>query len=370
MFARKDTKAVKGTALLLMLVHHLWAFPDRLPDSMQLAGSGVMIHGTDLIYALGGFGKICVAIFMFLGGYGLWEKKKQDYSLAADLWRLYTALWKVAVIFIPLGLFLFSGQPDYARETVICHVFDQKDVTTLVSNFLGLSCSYNREWWFFFSYLGALVAGCVFLTADKIHHFWTDAFVVVFVEIVTQKIIPVILDAGKFQTLYNDRFFLLFLFFDSSVCAFFMGTVFAKYNALVCLRERYREVIPPKAGRVLAGSIGLCCIFVARQFCTGGDFDMVYVPFFIVFALEWFDAAEPVRKVFYLLGKHSTNMWLIHGFYCYYFYPAVKVVCWSGNALAALGTLLFLSLASAAALDWFWKMVGGKFKKLKKLKYL
>lgn len=363
MFTRKDTKAVKGIAILLMFIHHLWAFPDRLPSNMQLAGSGVMVNGTDLVLACGGFGKICVAIFMFLGGYGLWEKRKQEYSLASDLWRLYIALWKVAVIFIPLGFLFFSGQPDYANEVVICHVFDHRNISTIVSNFLGLSCSYNREWWFFFTYLGALVAGAVFLSVDKIRHFWTDAFVVVLMEIVTQKIIPVFLSAEKFPALHGDRFFLLFLFFDASVCTFFMGIVFAKYNALVGLRARFHEVIPQKAGRLLAGGIGLCCIFVARQFCTGGDFDMVYVPFFIVFALEWFDAAKPVRESFYTLGKYSTNMWLIHGFYCYYFYPVVKVVCWSGNAPAALLTLLFLSLVSAVAVEWFWKIINRRPKK-------
>lgn len=31
-FTPADTKIIKGIAILLMLAHHLWAFPDRLVD--------------------------------------------------------------------------------------------------------------------------------------------------------------------------------------------------------------------------------------------------------------------------------------------------------------------------------------------------
>lgn len=30
-FTREDTRAIKGVAVVLMLLHHLWCFPDRIP---------------------------------------------------------------------------------------------------------------------------------------------------------------------------------------------------------------------------------------------------------------------------------------------------------------------------------------------------
>ena len=67
-FSRQDTKALKGVAILLMLMHHLLAFPDRLPIKYQYAVSAAALKQ---LTTVGSFGKICVYIFMFLGGLGL-----------------------------------------------------------------------------------------------------------------------------------------------------------------------------------------------------------------------------------------------------------------------------------------------------------
>ncbi len=71
MFTRENTKQVKGIAILLMLVHHLYTFADRIPYGLEIA-SQYYISGMELTVIIGSFGKICVSIFMFLGGYGLY----------------------------------------------------------------------------------------------------------------------------------------------------------------------------------------------------------------------------------------------------------------------------------------------------------
>ena len=67
-FSRQDTKALKGVAILLMLMHHSMAFPDRIPQKYEFAVSS---SGLKHLILVGSFGKICVAIFMFLGGLGM-----------------------------------------------------------------------------------------------------------------------------------------------------------------------------------------------------------------------------------------------------------------------------------------------------------
>lgn len=78
MFTRNDTKVVKGIAIILMLMHHLWAFPERLPTNMQINIFNIKLNDIDLLQQIGMFGKICVPIFMFLGGYGLYKKCKKS----------------------------------------------------------------------------------------------------------------------------------------------------------------------------------------------------------------------------------------------------------------------------------------------------
>ena len=65
---RNDTRILKGIAIIMMLAHHLWGFPDRVPNGGF--SSNIMIFDTNIIQYIGDFGKFCVAFYMFLGGYG------------------------------------------------------------------------------------------------------------------------------------------------------------------------------------------------------------------------------------------------------------------------------------------------------------
>ena len=59
--------------------------------------------------------------------------------------------------------------------------------------------------------------------------------------------------------------------------------------------------------------------------------------------------------VFSLLGNKSTNMWLIHTFFCYYFYEIAKGVTYSGNAIIALTILVVITYLASCAVEWFWE---------------
>lgn len=354
---------IKGIAVILMFMHHLWAFPDRFAVDLQPRLSGIMVHGTDLFRAAGQFGQICVPVFMFLGGYGLWQKMQKEYSLGKDIWRLYVMLWKVAVIFIPVGLLFFRNQGDYAADTVICHVFEDRSIGNVINHFLGLSTSYNREWWFFLSFISAMILGYVFICMDKTIRFWNSAMLVICIWIVSQRLLPAVCEVQAFSRLGSDFFFRQFFCFHPSVCVFFEGIVFAKYNAVIRLGEFYKEVFRSRAGRLIVSGIGMGVIFWSRTFSMGADFDLIYVPFFMLFCMEFVKAAGFLENILLVLGKYSADMWLIHGFYCYYFYAVTKIVCWTGNAIVDLFTLLALSFASAVAVNELYAFIAKNYKK-------
>lgn len=364
-FSRQDTKIIKGFAIFMMLIHHLWGFPERYLPDMQFKMSNIMVPGTeqDLFVAIGGFGKICVTLFMFLGGYGLWYKTRKEYSLAKDIMRLYQALWKVAIIFIPIGLLFFAHQSEYMGDIILSHVFDDHSVGTIIHNFLGTSNNYspegwyNPEWWFFMPYLIAVIIGYIFISMSKINNFWIDAFCVLLFDIATKDFFPAIVAIEPLSRLWQSFWFQKFFTCREFTSCFLMGIVFAKYNALVHLQELYRETFLTKFGKLVGGGIGIIIIFWCRQYLLC-ELDILYMPFVIIFILEWIKAFSPLQKFFALLGKHSTNMWLTHSFYCYYFGSVVKLVLMSRNAYIALATLIVLSLITAIALDKFWGFIG------------
>ena len=89
-----------------MLFHHLfyseWSRP--LYDD-------IVIHGVGVINQLGIFCKLCVAVFVFLSGYGLMVSTPKNIKLKDFYWhrfkKLYLNYWVVWLLFVPIGVFIF-----------------------------------------------------------------------------------------------------------------------------------------------------------------------------------------------------------------------------------------------------------------------
>ena len=104
-FTKDDTTLMKGLAILLMLAHHLWGFGDRLVSELPMVS--VTARGMEFTGLIGGYGKICVSMFMFLGGFGtyLWyTREKADWF--SKIRKLYLSYWKVFFVFVPIGFLL------------------------------------------------------------------------------------------------------------------------------------------------------------------------------------------------------------------------------------------------------------------------
>jgi uncharacterized membrane protein len=68
-FTKYYTEMMKGVAILLMLFHHLFGFPSWFVEGVTYIGIPFRVNTAE--YVLGQFGHICVAIFAFLTGYGM-----------------------------------------------------------------------------------------------------------------------------------------------------------------------------------------------------------------------------------------------------------------------------------------------------------
>ena len=75
MLTKEDAKKIKGIAIILMLMYHLFYFKDRI-----YGGGVISIISNSLVENIGKFGNICVPIFFFLSGYGLYINSKGDLS--------------------------------------------------------------------------------------------------------------------------------------------------------------------------------------------------------------------------------------------------------------------------------------------------
>ena len=131
-----DSLIIKCFAICAMLVHHLfWQHPEY----------GVITYQISLT------GKICVALFVFLSGYGLtiqYSKIKESdiirkiiktsLFLAKRLTKFYIGYWIIFLITVPLGVFAFGRSLDIPYGPKSNH---------FVCLIVGFD-SYNTTWWF------------------------------------------------------------------------------------------------------------------------------------------------------------------------------------------------------------------------------
>lgn len=69
-FTKEHTLVAKSIAIILMFIHHLFAFPNR--GGIYFTVLPIFeIGGKNIEYHLAIYGKICVAMYLFLSGYGM-----------------------------------------------------------------------------------------------------------------------------------------------------------------------------------------------------------------------------------------------------------------------------------------------------------
>ena len=109
-FTKEQTNNAKGVAICLMFAQHLYPHSNRLLNGNNYIP---LIPSLNLEKHIGSFGNICVSMFLFLSGYGMFlgylrsKKKIFNYSLI-KLKDFYFTYWLYFLIFIPIGILFFK----------------------------------------------------------------------------------------------------------------------------------------------------------------------------------------------------------------------------------------------------------------------
>lgn len=361
MLSRINTKQLKGLAVLLMLAHHLFTFPDRWPSGFEF-NNNVIINNT-LINIIGNFGKICVPIFMFLGGYGLYascvyyenNEIKIKNVFINKVVNLYKCYWKVFLIFVPIGILFFSNQPTFLNSNY-GNSFSNTGFHKVIATFFGLENNFNYEWWFFKHYLFALFEGFVFIELFKKNKsvYFEIVFIILWYILITG-LLPNLISLGNLQSLAGNFWYNSFFGITPYSVLFFVGILFSKYDIF----KYWNDIIVNLSiiEKIVLSLVTLSLCVYVRYGISSLDLDVLLVPFVCFSMLVLMNCISLLGKIFLFIGKNSTNMWLTHSFYCYYFYPFVRMVYYSKNAVISYLTLVILSLLTSILIDLLWKYI-------------
>lgn len=342
-FSKQDTAIAKGTAIILMMVHHLFAFPDRLAeDTVYL--SMFQWQGSNIESYLGDFGKICVGIFTVLSGYGLYlslnGKENIQHEIEKRIWNLYKTAWKIMVFAVPIGYLL--------RVKRLLRL-SKGDV---ILNFFGYKSNYNGEWWFLLPFMILMVMFPVFLKwINRKNHYWLkDILMLALMTAMINKILPNLMEQALFVDFARTQTWKICMNCLKLMPMFLMGMICARDN----LFYKYRAFFKGTAIRLTAMLVMLVIVFLVRKNYSWTA-DYLFAPLFLVSATTLIGSIPYIKKLFAVIGRWSTWIWLIHSFLCYYF--CQKLVFAPRYSLLIVFWLILLSILSAIVIEYIWRWI-------------
>lgn len=296
--SKSEAVMLQAVAVMLMVWHHLFAFPERItvPHLLILDRFGRI--ETIMAY----FGRICIAVFAFSSGYGMRKKivnarkstglVRNYQTVLMQLLKFFSRYWMVFFVFVPLGLLL--------------KVYPMKPVA-LLKGVLGKGCGYNEEWWYVDTYVRFLLLFPLMnLLADQI-----VKRVPVLLHILMAAAVAVLPFLPDSVPQYG---FLCIL-----IC-FAEGMYFVDSGLFEWL---YRPFAKNNWLRLVTG-IGLFGLVFALRLIAVPDYVLVAGLIFSVmlickteFLIRW------LRPVLTFVGKYSTYIWLTHTFFAYYLFQKI-----------------------------------------------
>lgn len=347
--SRTETDALKGIAIIAMLLHHLYC---SIPSWIEPYNG--------FFFEIGAFGKVCVSIFLFCSGYGLSVQYKTNSDIKGTirfllkrLFSFYINYWIIFLLFVPVTILFFgrSLSDVYGNDSIFLQ---------LVIDILGFKGerSYNITWWFNelililyflfpFLYLFAKKS-CLALLACSfmLCRFWMsivgydlsanlDLYQLSFVAGI---VYFVVLDKNR----YNKWLLKIGNLRHRGVLLAFLSVLLLS----ICVVIRSFQIIPHWSGARVDVFVTIALVLVVKNILN-------YL--------------RCVMKLFGFIGKHSSNIYLIHTFFnIYWGFYWLHTVPIMRNGLNFI-VLLAISLSASIIIEWI-KTKTGVYKLLNTVK--
>lgn len=288
----QDSLCIYGIAILMMVWHHFFGFPERFHGNLQYIGGS--IEYTIELY-LGYFGRLCIAMYAFISGYGMMAKSTQKNLKFLDdvkqaikqVIHFFIRYWIVFVIFIAIGLKIGVKKFEFVE---------------FMKNFIGRSCSYNEEWWYVAYYVRMLITyPFVKIILTKSEE----------IKIVKCMVAILLLGAIIVNAIFkgNGTYYLCFWM----GMLIYQNGFYDKISQKICTKK------------LCAIAISMVCIIlsIVIRILLPFDIDALLAILYIFGNLQFLKTVthnQVIRYVLQLFGKYSIYIWLTHTFLLYYYF--------------------------------------------------
>lgn len=335
----KDTQIAKGVAVLGMVMLHLFCRIEQLPYTPLIWCGNI-----PLIYYLGLFGDLCVPVFCFCSGYAHYlmaDAQKNSYPkrIPGKAIRFLCNYWIVVILFSGLGL-LFDRSYQIPGSWA-----------NFAGNMLLVGMNYNGAWWFVTTYLLLLALSPILAALTKKANGFlllAASFIIYFAAYVLRFNHPLTFTNPVIDWVWNQT-----VLFGTSQLGYFAGMVCRKYSLIGTVRSHLQS-------RTLLRRIVIFAL-PAIAFIGHCIIQSVFVAPFTAAAVltGLFLAKHPLwaERSFLLLGKHSTNIWLVHMFFYHKLFAGFAFS--AKYPVLILALMLAVSFGSSLVIDLLYRPILG-----------
>lgn len=312
---KDDTLALKGIALLLLLIHHLFY------QNAGLYNDVLLWNGHYLIQEIGIMSKACVAIFVFLSGYDLTISTEQNGGIKSlkDFYicrfkKLFLNYWFIWIIFVPVSYFLFdmTFEKTYQHNVSLQLMTDFWGIHNIV--FGSTILCYNPTWWFY---------SCIII----LYIFFPLLYKNVDFNVISTILGSIVVSLIPISHLECIQWYIF---------AFVLGIMFATHKS-------------PPSNLYMPISI-LVLFMIVRNFTKYPIFTDCLISIAFIQLYRCGIICKPIKRILSFIGKHSMNIFLFHTF-IYYFWFKEYIYSYK-NPIVILGILLSICLCISTGLEW------------------
>ncbi len=358
-FSLSHTNMIKGVALVLLLCNHLFVVNDWVIAPNEVVD--IYVKGKPMMGYVGAFGKICVALWAFLSGYGAFFSYPNTLGCGPNslglgarksivrLWNLLLQYWIIiAVVFVPVILLL--------RPTFMGKAYGM-GVADILQNMFSVDAEWNKAAWYMRFYILFILSMPLLIwvklkVRNRTAWYVGMAVAMLFVPKALHGMAGAVGSLSLTQVVGEYCSYMLIVLTGYAFAEF---DVFGRTQKIVYGGGRLWTLLV--AGLVMVVCMGLRSYTKSIPLgVTGVMTDVVITPF-VIYALYamFVHATDGIRRVFVYLGKASMVVWLVHWIFNIGDYGLQHLAYWPRVSYLILLWTLAMCLVFQKVFSWLIK---------------